>query len=140
MDNDISELRASISLLFKKLRNRMSVTHTYSMTEILIFSSLSRNPGQLPSELATQVKVTPQTMSQLLKRMQKEGLIFKEAAPDDGRKTLISLTEKGFEWVEKARYERDEWLKQAINDRLTPEEKTTLKTIIPILKKLIEYE
>jgi hypothetical protein len=42
--------------------------------------------------------------------------------------------------VEKTRYERDEWLKDSIDNSLTKDEKKLIASAIPALKKLAEYK
>ena len=50
----------------------------------------------------------------------------------------ISLTSFGKKIVEKAKYDRDEWLKGAIEKSLTKNEKDMLVRLLPVLTKLAE--
>jgi DNA-binding MarR family transcriptional regulator len=76
-------------------------------------------------------------MSQILKKMELQGVIERTRSENDGRKVHISLTPAGKEIVTKTRYERDEWLKNAIETSLTKEEKELLAKALPVLQKLI---
>lgn len=118
----------------------MTVSQSYSMTEIGTISRLARQGPMLPSELAAAAKVTPQTMSQILRRMEKFEIITKKGCESDKRKTYIHLTEKGRVLVENTRYERDEWLQKAIEATLTSTEIQQLESVIPIFQKIINYE
>ncbi len=46
-------------------------------------------------ELATALRVTPQTMSATLERLEQAGYVERSRDPDDRRRTLCSLTERG---------------------------------------------
>jgi DNA-binding MarR family transcriptional regulator len=132
-----SALRAAISGLHKGLRKQISSIKTYSMTEFETVKFLARHESLSPSELATLTRVKTQSMSQILKKMELQGVIERTRSENDGRKVHISLTPAGKEIVTKTRYERDEWLKNAIESSLTKEEKELLAKALPVLQKLI---
>jgi DNA-binding MarR family transcriptional regulator len=142
MDTTIlsSSLRAAVSALHKGLRKQMSSVASYSMTEIETIGNLVRFSSLLPTELAALARVKTQSMSQILKKMEKEGLIKKTPSKDDKRKVYISLTAFGKKMVDKAKYDKDEWLKNAIDRLLTEKEKEQLMRILPVLNKLLEIK
>lgn len=135
-----SALRTAISLLHKRLRKQMYSTESYSITEITTLGRLYRQGQLLPSELATLAKVKAQTMSQILKKMEKQNVIVRNPCETDKRKTFISLTDSGRKLVKQIRYERDEWLTNAIRKNLNREERRILIRAIDIIKKLAESE
>ena len=90
----------------------------------------------MPSELAALTRIKTQSMSQILKKMEEQGIIERSPSSDDKRKVYISLTPFGKKMVEKTRYDRDEWLKNAIDKLLTKSEKELISTALPALKKL----
>jgi DNA-binding MarR family transcriptional regulator len=108
------------------------------MTEIETIKHLARNESLLPSELAALTRIKTQSMSQILKKLELHGVIERTPSNEDRRKVYISLTPAGKEIVTKTRYERDEWLKNAIENSLTPEDKALLAKALPILHKLIK--
>jgi len=140
LDSLASSLRATVSALRKRLRKQSYSIDTYSMTEITTISLLYKEGPLLPSELAARTKVKPQSMSQILNKIEKQGIIKRTPSKEDGRKTYISLTVSGKEIVEHTRYERDEWLAETIATTLTEKEKDILKEAIVILNKLAEAE
>ncbi len=75
-------------------------------------------------------------MSQILKKLEEETIIKRTPSKDDKRKVYISLTSFGKKMVEKTRYERDEWLKDAIEKTLSYKERELLTKALPILNKL----
>jgi DNA-binding MarR family transcriptional regulator len=65
-------------------------------------------------------------------------LIKRVVSAEDKRKMVISLTVHGTRVVEKTRYERDEWLAQAIGERLGEKELKTLAAVIPLLQRIAD--
>jgi DNA-binding MarR family transcriptional regulator len=133
-----ASLRTVISALHKSLRRQMSSVNTYSMTEIETIAHLARSGSLLPTELAALTKVKTQSMSQILKEMETGHIIKRTPSKEDKRKVYISLTAFGKNLVEKAKYDKDEWLKNAIEKTLTEKEKELLVRAIPVLQKIIE--
>jgi DNA-binding MarR family transcriptional regulator len=133
-----SLLRESVSGLHKRLRKQSPAVKSYSMTETETIGHLFRNAGLLPTELAALTRVKTQSMSQVLKKLEEENIIKRTPSKADKRKVYISLTAHGKKIVEKTRYERDEWLKNAIEETLSDREKELLIKALPILNKLIQ--
>src|SRR5579863_2052585 len=134
----VSSLRLVISALHKSLRRQMSSVNSYSMTEIETIGHLARSGSLLPTELATLTKVKTQSMSQILKEMEGNHIIKRTPSKEDKRKVYITLTAAGKNLVEKAKYDKDEWLKTAIEKTLTEKEKELLTRAIPVLNKIID--
>lgn len=57
--------------------------------------------GIAPSELAAKVGVTRATISNMLRRMERDGLVDIKPAAQDGRSKVVSLTQAGYELMEK---------------------------------------
>jgi len=131
-----SSLRSAVSNLHKGLRKQTDSVKDYSMTEIETIARLSRTSSLLPTELAAFTRITTQSMSQILKKLEGHGIIKRSSSKDDKRKVYISLTPSGKKMVEKTRYDRDKWLKNAIEKELTDKEKEMLTKALPILIKL----
>ncbi len=132
-----SALRTAVSNLHKCLRKQTDSVKDYSMTEIETIAHLSRTASLLPTELAALTRITTQSMSQILKKMEEQGIIKRTPSKEDKRKVFISLTVTGKKLVEKVRYDRDEWLKNAIEKTLSGKEKELLAKALPVLYKLI---
>ncbi len=58
--------------------------------------------------------------------------------PDDGRKTIVSLTDSCRQWISEGRAARQDWLLRMIQSRLSPQEQEELATAIPLLQRLVE--
>lgn len=135
-----SSLRTAISTLHKGLRKQMHEVNSYSMTELETIALLARNPALLPTELAALTRVKTQSMSQILKKIEEKRVIKRTPSEEDKRKVYISLTPYGKKMVEKAKYDRDAWLKERIEKQLTEKEREALIRALPVLSKLAEIK
>ena len=133
-----SSLRSVVSALYKRLRKQMYSVDTYSMTEIDTIRHLVRNASLLPSELAGLARIKTQSMSQILKKLEEQGVITRTPSQDDKRKVYVSLTPFGRKMVEQTKYDREEWLKGIIDQSLQESEKELLLKVLPVLYKLVE--
>jgi len=133
-----TSLRTVISSLHKGLRKQLYSTNAYSMTEIDTIRHLYHSTSLLPSELAALTRIKTQSMSQILNKIEKHGVILRTPSETDKRKVYISLSPFGLEMVKKIKYDKDEWLQAAIEKTLTAGEKELLEKALPVLNKLIE--
>jgi len=133
-----SSLRTVISTLHKGLRKQMYSANTYSMTEMETIGHLVRNASLLPTELAALTRIKTQSMSQILNKLEQQGVIKRTPSRTDKRKVAVSLTSSGKKMVEKIKYVGDESLKAAIERSLSAKEKELLASVLPVLNKLIE--
>jgi DNA-binding MarR family transcriptional regulator len=131
-----SSLRMAVAALHKALRRQTSHISSYSMTELETISLIQRNHSILASELAVRTRITTQSMSQILKKLETQGLIGRTGSEDDKRKAHISLTPAGEKLVKQNRYERDVFLQKRIETLLTAKEVALLEKVVPILDKL----
>jgi len=63
---------------------------------------LSESPGLSGAQLARWAMVTPQTMNQILARLETDGLIVRESDPDHGRILRARVTEQGRQQFERS--------------------------------------
>lgn len=65
------------------------------VTEMLACGYLSAEGARTPSEIAEQLDITTASVTELLDRMERGGLVRRDRHPDDRRKLLVELTEAG---------------------------------------------
>jgi DNA-binding MarR family transcriptional regulator len=69
--------------------------------------------GIRPTELARRTNMTKQAMNHLLAGLERDGYLRRESAPDDGRGTVIRLTDRGRDvqriMQDSSRRLEDEW-------------------------------
>lgn len=135
-----TSLRQAISGIIKRLRRTLKSHNSYSLSEYSTLSYLYPDQKLSATELAALVRVKTQSMSELLINLKNQNIVDKTPHQTDKRKSLISLTQKGREILEQSRYEKDEWLAQAIDNALSADEKKTLQDAVAILHKIVAYE
>lgn len=131
-----SALRLEISKMYKTLRSQSHIDGNLSITESTIMSHLYFNGSLYPSEMAAIVRVKAQSVSQIITKLDENGLIVKVPSKTDKRKVAIFLSDKGKEEVEKSRHMRDSWLAKAIEQSLTHQEQQILQEAVMLLDKL----
>ncbi|MBD8872517.1 MarR family transcriptional regulator [Rhodanobacter sp. DHB23] len=131
------ELRALIGKLKRQLREKVGIMGlTLSQTSVLIH--LERQGSATVSELARAENVRPQSMGATVLGLQVQGLVDGVPDPNDGRRTLLSLTPLAHEKIRANRTAREDWLFQAIRDRFDASEQDALARGVELLKRLAE--
>jgi DNA-binding MarR family transcriptional regulator len=67
---------------------------TWTRTEVSLLNTLSYGPRRV-TELAALERLAQPTTTQLVKRLEHDGLVTRERHADDGRVVLVDLTEAG---------------------------------------------
>jgi DNA-binding MarR family transcriptional regulator len=87
-------------------------------------------------ELANAEQVRPPTMTRLVSALENEGLVWREADPDDKRLTRIRATQKGRTLLSRGRARRVAALTAEVNG-LEPSERADLTRALAILDGVI---
>jgi len=135
-----SSLRTVTSHLFKRLRQQINTIDNLSITEITTLSNLYNHQPLFPSQMADMVKIKAQSMSQIINKLEEANLIVKIPSETDKRKVAVSLSDFGKEMVDRTRFERDEWLNEAIEQCLSAADKKLLQQAVELMEKLAEYK
>jgi DNA-binding MarR family transcriptional regulator len=97
-------------------------------------------PARLTA-LAAMEGVSQPSMTQLIQRLERQGLVTRLADPDDGRVALVDITEAGQALIDERTQVRRERL-AVLMATLSPEEQAALAlsahVVLPILQRLIE--
>jgi DNA-binding MarR family transcriptional regulator len=92
------------------------------------------------TSLAAKEGISQPSMTQLIKRLERQGLVDRVADPEDGRAALIEISEHGQEVVDDRRRVRRERLGGLLGT-LTPEEENALwlsaRVALPVLRRLV---
>jgi DNA-binding MarR family transcriptional regulator len=97
---------------------------------------LEREGPTTVSALARGESVRPQSMGATVATLEAAGLVSGEPDPNDGRRTILSLTDSCRRWIDEARAARQDWLTRTIETKLSPEEQETLAKGVELLKRL----
>jgi DNA-binding MarR family transcriptional regulator len=132
-----SALRVSVGVLTRRLR-QSPLQDDLTAPEMTALSRLDRNGPATPSALARAEQITPQGMGATLNGLVRRGLVQRHPDPDDGRRTVMSLTEAGEQVVRTKRSARTQQLADTLAARFTPEERQILMAAAPLIERLGE--
>ena len=90
------------------------------------------------SGLARAEGMRPQSMSSIVTSLQDAGLVGSSSDPNDGRRTLMSLSNKCEKLLREGRAARQDWLTTAILQKLSAQEQQQLSTALELLNRLAE--
>jgi DNA-binding MarR family transcriptional regulator len=129
-----SELRDVLAQLLRRLRSQNGLPLMHGA----VLGRLDRCGPRSVSELAASERVRPQSMAQTVNELEGDALVFRRPDPDDGRRALVDLTDKGRDVLNADRRRRDGWLAQALEDDLSPDEQAVLTQAVELLRRLAE--
>ena len=132
-----AELRTTLGHLKRKLRQR-GARDDLTSSQIAAILRLEKDGPATVSSLARAEGMRSQSMSVVIAPLEEMGLVAGAADPNDGRKTLISLTKACKKSIEDGRAAKQDWLTQAIQQKLSPQEQKKVSSAIHLLARLIE--
>ncbi len=133
-------LAAAIRTLTAQLRRRLrdeSPPHGMTPSEQAVVVRLGYDGPQTLTALAQAEGMRSQSMGATVMALKARGLIVGAPDPEDGRQTLLDLTEACRELIQTHRAARDDWLSHAIATRFTAEEQQTVAAAVDLLKRLL---
>lgn len=99
---------------------------------------LEREGPTTLSNLARAEGMRPQSMGSAVALLEAAGFVSGAADPNDGRQTILSLTETFREWIGEGRAARQDWLLRTIRARLSTQEQKELTAAVELLKRLVD--
>ncbi|MEY4578561.1 MAG: hypothetical protein RL701_3264 [Pseudomonadota bacterium] len=87
----IWQLDHALQRASKRMESSLGVTGP----QRLVIRIAGRFPGMPAGQLAKLLHLHPSTLTGILKRLERQGLLRRRADPGDGRRSLFMLTEKG---------------------------------------------
>lgn len=130
-----AELRGALGQLKRKMRQQGGL-NDFTPSQIAVLLCLERDGPATVSSLARAEGMRPQSMSAVIAPLEEMGFVAGADDPNDGRKTLMSLTKACKKWVEKGRAARQDWLAQAIQQKLSLQEQKKLSSAIHLLAQI----
>ena len=132
-----SAVQKSIVFYVRRLR-QTPVQDDLPDPEMSALASLAQAGPTTPSALARAERITPQAMGTTVGALVHRGLAERHPDPDDGRLTIVSLTEAGRQVVRKKDSARIRQLAGALSERFTSEELEVLLAAAPLIERLGE--
>jgi len=136
-----TELMKAMTRLRARLRSESApaeMAQTWSQV-----TTLGRIVAEEPttiSELAHAEHVRRQSMAETVAALRAHDLITAAQDPDDGRKTLITATDKGRSLLATIPAAREAWLAAAIKQALGPGEEQLLLTAAAIMNRIADAD
>ncbi len=125
---EICILLKRVSNLFNRLREPSSGAPGV-MGSGYMLSLLSESPEMNQRELVQLMQVRPASASEMLHKMEQEGMIHRRTDPKDRRGVLVSLTARGLALEEESRNRRRE-VSERLLEALSPEEREALRELL----------
>jgi DNA-binding MarR family transcriptional regulator len=134
MDPDDVRAAASFEQLFELLR-RLTPRAELSLTAASTLRRLERDGPCRLCDLAGPEGVTQPAMTQLVTRLEREGLATRGSDPDDGRAVVVSVTPAGVAAVARRRAARAEALSPLLHG-LPTADRAAILAALPALDRL----
>ena len=127
-------LRPVITRLARRLRQQDHTGLGPTMTAAL--ASIAKHGGPTHGELAAMEQVAPPTITAVVGKMEKLGLVERVTDPTDRRVTRILVTAAGVDQLDGVRSRRTSWLASQLSS-LTDDERRRLADAADVLAKLV---
>jgi DNA-binding MarR family transcriptional regulator len=133
---DGEEVLGTLEAVVRLVRG-LSVSGDLGATAASTLRRLTSDGPQRLSELAAAESVSQPAMTQLIGRMQRDGLVRREGSPEDGRVVLVRATKRGRDAVAQRRRQRVQAL-QVLLDGLDEREQRAIGASLGALSRLVE--
>ena len=107
-------------------------------TGLAVLGQLHRRGELTASEIAAAERVQPQSLTRVLASLEEQGLIGREQDSRDRRRHTIELTGQGRQLLVEHMRSSDDWLADAISERLNPTERAVLQLAAGLLDQLLD--
>ncbi|MEV7726413.1 MarR family transcriptional regulator [Streptomyces sp. NPDC087917] len=130
------ELQLALGMLVRQMR--AASQGGISLSQMSVLKRLDRLGPSTAAELARAEKIRPQSAIATVHSLLTEGYVLRTPHPTDGRRLLISLTERGRTLVRERREAGQGRIAELMAGRLSPEEQVRLAEAVPLLRRLAE--
>ena len=131
------EMRTIIRRLKQRLREHGG-SYDLKPSQISVLLRLEKDGSATVSTLARAEGMRPQSMSAVVMSLEEVGLVSGAPDPNDGRKTLMSLTPRCLKYLQDGRAARQDWLTTNISQKFSAQEKETLRQALQLLTRLAD--
>ena len=140
VDAGINELAAQLAAVVERLvevLRRLNSRDGLSLTAASTLRRLEHGGARRLTDLATAEGVTQPAMTQLVSRLERDGLVSRGGDPADGRVVVVRVTATGRALVRKRRAARVRALSGVLKE-LPPADRAALAAAAPALDRLAE--
>ncbi|MDO0929344.1 MarR family transcriptional regulator [Streptomyces sp. TG1A-8] len=135
-DLDIGGLTRAIES-FNRYYIRLPAVQKLSFTTLSVLDTLAVGGPRRLTELVRTEQMSQPGLTQLVTRLERDGLVERRPDPADGRAALVHITEAGRRIGEARHEDRSRHLHRLVV-QLTPEERQAIAAALPALTRLAE--
>jgi DNA-binding MarR family transcriptional regulator len=136
-----TELMKAMTRLRARLRSESAPTEmAWTWSQLTTLGRIVAEGPTTISELAHAEHVRRQSMAETVAALRAHDLITAAQDPDDGRKTLITATDKGRSLLATIPAAREAWLAAAIGQALGPGEEQALLKAAAIMNRIADAD
>lgn len=123
-------------LLLSQLNGQLK---PYGVTQgqLPVLCCLNEDDGQTQAELCKSVQVEQPTMANTLRRMERDGLIYRESCEHDKRQSTVFITENTKPTIDVLQQKRDE-LVAKMTQQMTTKDQETFNRLLTIATRTLE--
>ncbi|MEE1804311.1 MarR family winged helix-turn-helix transcriptional regulator [Streptomyces sp. NPDC101062] len=136
---DPERVAAELTAVVGRLMRRLRTTSPDDRLTPSQRSVLARLHGEGPATTAALARaeyVRPQSMRQTLAALEEQHLVERTPDPDDGRQSVVSVTETGRTTLATVYAAKQDWLSRAIADELDLTERRALADATELMRRL----
>ncbi|WP_260171910.1 MarR family winged helix-turn-helix transcriptional regulator [Amycolatopsis bartoniae] len=116
---------------------RLTPQHQLTLTQGSVLTELVTGGPRRMSVLAELEGVRQPSMTDLVRRLERLGLVTRTGDPEDRRAVLVEATDAGRRYLEEVVVAREEFLRERLA-ALDPAERAAIDTALPALRRLID--
>lgn len=131
-----NELAAVVGRLLRRLRSSSSES-LLTPTQRSVLARIADGGPATTAALARAEFVRPQSMRLTLGALEEQGIVERAPDPDDGRKSVMSITDTGRTTLAQVRAAKRNWLAEAIAAELDGAERRTVAEATALLDRLV---
>lgn len=128
--------RAATSLA---ARTRVERAGELSLTQVAVLGQIATHGPVTPHEIGAQLRMSPQSLTRPLARLERAGLVERMPDPTDGRGALLQSTAAGIGALQAEMAPRDRWLASALAEVCTEQERALLDRAAELMQRLVEH-
>ncbi|MGW1911681.1 MarR family winged helix-turn-helix transcriptional regulator [Streptomyces sp. NPDC002076] len=135
-DLDVGDLTRAIEN-FNRYYIRLPAVQKLSFTTLSVLDTLACSGPKRLTELTKTEQMSQPGLTQLVTRLERDGLVERRPDPTDGRAVLVHITDRGRKIGQVRREDRGRHLNPLIA-QLTPAERQAIAAALPALTRLAE--
>ena len=118
-----------------EIRTRLRASFGITLPRFDLMAQLERHPeGLRMGELSERMMVTGANVTGIVRQLEQEGLVLRDAVPGDGRAASVRLTPAGRRTFRRMASRHEDWIRQLMGG-LDEQERATLSELLATMKR-----